>query len=187
MCYNYFMKRTLTLLAVLVALIGCSDDKMAVRVGLFNQSLSELNSQKLREHLAYPEEALLIDYFYDGERFSYQDTLFVKEVLSQPFDIGSKRFSDKNNNQGSVEIIYHVVDPMLLKNLTIDRDNVLNSLRNLIISADKTKEIILNIPVIYIDGEWKIDSIKELNLYQSLFDIYDELDLWEPTEEFIPY
>ena len=76
---------------------------------------------------------------------------------------------------------------MLLKNLTIDRDNVLNSLRNLIISADKTKEIILNIPVIYIDGEWKIDSIKELNLYQSLFDIYDELDLWEPTEEFIPY
>lgn len=181
------MKKTLTLLAILVALIGCSDDKMAVRVGLFNQSLSELNSQKLREHLAYPEEALLIDYFYDGERFSYQDTLFVKEVLSQPFDIGSKHFSDKNINQGTVEIIYHVVDPMLLKNLTIDRDNVLNSLRNLIISSDKTKEIILNIPVIYIDGEWKIDSIKELNLYQSLFDIYDELDLWEATEEFIPY
>lgn len=181
------MKKTLSILVALVIFTGCSDDKMAVRAGLFNQSLSELNSEKLREHLAYPEEALLIDYFYDGVRFSYEDTLFVKEVLSQPFDIGSKHFSDTNNSQGSVEIIYHVVDPIKLKDVFIDSNNVLQSLKELIKSEEKTKEIVLVIPVIYVDNDWKIDSIDDKNIYQPLFDIYDELNLWDSSMDFIPY
>lgn len=187
MWYNHIMKKTLILVVMLIVLVGCSDDKMAVRAGLFNQSISELNSEKIQSHLAYPEEALLIDYFYGGDRFSYEDTLFVKEVLSQPFDIGSKHFSNMNNYQGSVDIIYHVVDPELLKDATIDAMDVFKSLRELIKSKEKTKEITISIPVIYIDNDWKIDSIKFANIYQPLFDIYDELNLWESTTEFIPY
>ena len=59
--------------------------------------------------------------------------------------------------------------------------------KELIKSEEKTKEIVLVIPVIYVDNDWKIDSIDDKNIYQPLFDIYDELNLWDSSMDFILY